>query len=330
MQYDLVVRNVTKLYKSKTTQKVALDDISFQIESGQFFALLGPNGAGKTTLIEIISGINRKTSGEILVCGHDIDKNLMKAKYSIGVVPQELVIDPFFTVREALIFYAHYYNVRDAKKRADELLEVMELTPQQHYNPRQISGGMKRRLLIAKALIHKPKLVILDEPTAGVDIELRVKLWDYFKYLNEQEKTTIMITTHYLEEAEKLCNQLVIIKNGKVLYNGGKADLLQNFGVKKLLLSIDNLTPKLLETLNEKLKNINSSLIAQHSSYLEEEDYQSHQNNITINIPENVLGSPAVKLNDIISVIINHATILDINLDNAKLDDVFIKMVNIK
>ena len=213
-------QNVTKTYEGARGVTLALDNVSFDIEAGEFFGLLGPNGAGKTTLISILAGLARASSGAVKVLGHDVVSDYAAARRSLGIVPQELVFDPFFTVREALRIQSGYFGVR-ADKRAndawiDELLDNLGLSDKADANMRQLSGGMKRRVLVAQALVHRPPVIVLDEPTAGVDVELRQTLWQFVARLN-REGHTVLLTTHYLEEAEALCGRLAMLKQGKVV-----------------------------------------------------------------------------------------------------------------
>ncbi|MEY4591781.1 MAG: hypothetical protein RIR18_676 [Pseudomonadota bacterium] len=195
---------------------LALDNLSLDIAQGEFFGLLGPNGAGKTTLISCLAGLAKPDSGQIKVLGHDVQRDYRAARTQLGVVPQELVFDPFFTVRETLRFQAGYFGLRHQDDWIDEILEHLDLTAKANENMRRLSGGMKRRVLVAQALVHKPPVIVLDEPTAGVDVELRQGLWQFIRRLNN-EGHTIILTTHYLEEAEALCHRIALIKEGKLL-----------------------------------------------------------------------------------------------------------------
>ena len=203
------VNSVSKRYGSL----VALDAVDLKIESGEFFGLLGPNGAGKTTLISIIAGLVRASSGSVRIMGHDVVDDFRAARLSVGVVPQELAFDPFFTVRETLTFQSGYFGLRDNGAWLDEVLENLGLASRADTNTRALSGGMKRRLLVAQALVHKPPVIVLDEPTAGVDVELRQTLWQFIRRLN-REGHTIVLTTHYLEEAQALCGRIAMLKCG--------------------------------------------------------------------------------------------------------------------
>jgi ABC-2 type transport system ATP-binding protein len=193
-----------------------LDAVSLTIERGEFFGLLGPNGAGKTTLIHILAGLTRATSGSARVMGHDVVGAYREARRALGVVPQELVFDPFFTVREALTFQSGYFGLRDNRDWIEEVMRHLDLTGRAETNMRALSGGMKRRVMVAQALVHKPPVIVLDEPTAGVDVELRQALWKFIRGLN-QDGHTIVLTTHYLEEAEALCGRIAMLKQGRVV-----------------------------------------------------------------------------------------------------------------
>lgn len=218
------------------TDKIALKGITLDIPRGSFFGLLGPNGAGKSTIINILAGLTLKTSGKAAIMGHCIDSDVRAARRSIGVVPQELVLDTFFTVREALEFNAGYYGVPKAERCTDEIIAAMGLTDKADVNSRKLSGGMRRRLLIAKALVHAPPVLILDEPTAGVDVELRTSLWNYVRELNAKG-TTILLTTHYLEEAQELCDEIAIINHGELVTRNSKQNLMKQFDKKQLILT---------------------------------------------------------------------------------------------
>jgi ABC-2 type transport system ATP-binding protein len=209
-------QNVAKTYSGARGAVKALDDVSFDIQAGEFFGLLGPNGAGKTTLISILAGLARASSGTVKVLGHDVVTDYAAARRSLGIVPQELVFDPFFSVREALRIQSGYFGVRKNDAWIDELLANLGLTDKADANMRQLSGGMKRRVLVAQALVHRPPVIVLDEPTAGVDVELRQTLWQFVARLN-REGHTVLLTTHYLEEAEALCSRLAMLKQGKVV-----------------------------------------------------------------------------------------------------------------
>ena len=203
----------------------ALDGVSLEIEEGEFFGLLGPNGAGKTTLISSLAGLARPDSGNLKVLGYDVIKDFRQARIRLGVVPQELVFDPFFNVRETLQIQSGYFGIRKNDDWIDEILHNLDLTSKANVNMRRLSGGMKRRVLVAQALVHKPPVIVLDEPTAGVDVELRQGLWQFVRRLNEVGHT-IILTTHYLEEAESLCGRIALMKQGRVVALDTTANLL--------------------------------------------------------------------------------------------------------
>jgi len=206
----------------------AVDSVSFSVERGGFFGLLGPNGAGKTTLINLLCGLNKLSSGKIDVMGFDVSSDPLEARARLGVVPQELVYDPYFNVTKCLEIQSNYYGLSDNKKWIGDLLERLELGEKSKANTRSLSGGMKRRLMIAQALVHKPPIIVLDEPTAGVDINLRQSLWEFIRELNE-DGHTILLTTHYLEEAEELCSDIVMMNEGRLIAYEKKSDLLERF-----------------------------------------------------------------------------------------------------
>ena len=216
MPAALSFQNVAKTYTGSRGTVRALDGVSFDIAEGEFFGLLGPNGAGKTTLISILAGLSRATGGTVTVLGHDVVADYAAARRSLGVVPQELVFDPFFSVRETLRIQSGYFGVRNNEAWIDELLQGLGLADKAGANMRQLSGGMKRRVLVAQALVHRPPVIVLDEPTAGVDVELRQTLWQFVARLN-REGHTVLLTTHYLEEAEALCHRLAMLKLGKIV-----------------------------------------------------------------------------------------------------------------
>lgn len=214
-------KHLTKHYGSL----VALNDVSLEIEEGEFFGLLGPNGAGKTTLISILAGLCRPTAGSVEVMGHDVQADFRGARRLLGIVPQELVFDPFFTVRETLQFQSGYFGIKNNGEWIDEILHHLGLADKANKNMRALSGGMKRRVLVAQALVHRPPVIVLDEPTAGVDVELRQSLWKFISRLN-QEGHTIVLTTHYLEEAQELCGRIAMLKKGQIVALDTTANLL--------------------------------------------------------------------------------------------------------
>jgi ABC-2 type transport system ATP-binding protein len=235
-------QSVSKTYAGARGAFQALDGVSFDIEEGEFFGLLGPNGAGKTTLISILAGLVRATKGRVLVRGHDVQAQYAQARRELGVVPQELVFDPFFTVREALRIQSGYFGVRRNDAWIDELLHNLGLADKANANMRQLSGGMKRRVLVAQALVHRPPVIVLDEPTAGVDVELRQTLWQFIAKLN-REGNTVLLTTHYLEEAEALCSRIAMLKVGKVVALERTSDLLKAASTNVLRFKLDGELP---------------------------------------------------------------------------------------
>ncbi|MEM7359748.1 MAG: ABC transporter ATP-binding protein [Pseudomonadota bacterium] len=219
----------------------ALNGVSFSIRQGEFFGLLGPNGAGKSTLINALAGLLRINSGSLQILGSDVRSDYRQARQKLGVVPQEIVMDPFFTVRETLQFQSGYFGIKNNEEWIDELLEQLNLTDKQNTNMRRLSGGMKRRVLIAQALVHKPPVLVLDEPTAGVDVELRQSMWRFVRRLH-QDGHTIVLTTHYLEEAEELCDRIAIIDHGEIIALETKEDLLaRGLGSKLLVRASDRI-----------------------------------------------------------------------------------------
>lgn len=279
----------------------ALNGIDLTIEQGEFFGLLGPNGAGKSTLINILAGLIKPTAGDVSVMGFDVEKQYQQARQLLGVVPQELVFDPFFNVREMLRFQAGYFGRgRENDAWVDEILEGLGLTDKAHTNMRKLSGGMKRRALIAQALAHKPPVIVLDEPTAGVDVELRQMLWEFIKKLN-REGHTIILTTHYLEEAETLCKRVAMMKHGEIVALDSTANLLNQFAGKNLTLKLSN-----------------SALPASLQPMLK----ASEQNTYTLTLSE--LGQIEFVLSELR---LANVAIEDIQLNEADLEDVFLSLV---
>jgi len=235
-------QGVAKTYTGTRGTLRALDGVSFDIERGEFFGLLGPNGAGKTTLISILAGLARATEGRVSVMGHDVIADYADARRSLGIVPQELVFDPFFSVRETLRIQSGYFGVRHNDDWIDELLAGLGLADKAGANMRQLSGGMKRRVLVAQALVHRPPVIVLDEPTAGVDVELRQTLWQFIARLNKQGHT-VLLTTHYLEEAEALCGRIAMLKQGRIVALDRTANLLAATAGSVLRFKTDDALP---------------------------------------------------------------------------------------
>jgi ABC-2 type transport system ATP-binding protein len=242
----IAFQSVSKTYATPRGLLKALDGVQFDIQEGEFFGLLGPNGAGKTTLISILAGLVRATSGRVAVLGHDVRDDYALARRKLGVVPQELVFDPFFTVREALRIQSGYFGLRQNDAWIDELLASLGLADKAGANMRQLSGGMKRRVLVAQALVHRPPVIVLDEPTAGVDVELRQTLWQFIARLNK-EGHTVLLTTHYLEEAEALCGRIAMLKAGQVVALERTSELLKAASSNVLRFKLDGALPDAFE-----------------------------------------------------------------------------------
>ena len=298
------IQNLNKTYKSSTKNINALSDVNLNIKCGSFYGLLGPNGAGKSTIINILGGTVTKDKGVLKIWGLNIDTHRKQSKLAIGIVPQELNIDAFFTPKDQLELQAGLFNVPKKERVTDYILELMELTDKANEYSRKLSGGMRRRLLVAKAMVHNPPIIILDEPTAGVDIELRQKLWNNFKKLNKQG-VTIILTTHYLEEAETLCNEIAIIHRGKIVANDNKKNLLKLIDKKILIMRFEESLDK---TLINALNKFGETKIFKKAC------------EITFK-PTNV------SIDKILKVTKNHGfTILDLQTKDANLEDVFISL----
>ena len=247
----LSFQSVSKVYPAKGAGQPpfqALRGVDLEVQEGEFFGLLGPNGAGKTTLISILAGLTRASEGCVKVHGHDVQTDYAQARQLLGVVPQELVFDPFFSVREALRIQSGYFGVKGNEAWIDELLQSLGLADKANANMRQLSGGMKRRVLVAQALVHKPRVIVLDEPTAGVDVELRQTLWQFIAKLNKQGHT-VLLTTHYLEEAEALCGRIAMLKQGQVVALERTSDLLRSATAQVLRLKLDGELPPSLKAI---------------------------------------------------------------------------------
>ena len=261
------IQSVSKTYATSQGGFQALNNVSLEIAEGEFFGLLGPNGAGKTTLISILAGLVKASSGRISVMGKDVQADFAAARKQLGVVPQELVFDPFFNVRETLRLQSGYFGVKHNDAWIDELLESLGLADKAHANMRQLSGGMKRRVLVAQALVHKPPIIVLDEPTAGVDVELRQTLWHFIAKLNKQGHT-VLLTTHYLEEAEALCNRIAMLKQGKVVALDHTSNLLQTASSNVLQFKTDSVLPQALSQVARVAGRV-VQLPAQHANDIE-------------------------------------------------------------
>ena len=232
--FALEIDNLKKTYESPTGPSTdALKGVSFNVKPGEIFGLLGPNGAGKTTLISVITTLEKATSGDVKVFGDSVTTNPLKTKTKIGIVPQEVVSSGFFNLEEILKYHSGYYGIKENSSRINHLLERLKLTDHKHKMMRQLSGGMKRRMMIAKALVHSPKVLLLDEPTAGVDVELRTQLWQFVREL-QKEGVSIVLTTHYLQEAEALCDRVGIISKGELKYVGNTREIISQLTQKKV------------------------------------------------------------------------------------------------
>ncbi|MFL2509754.1 MAG: ABC transporter ATP-binding protein [Alphaproteobacteria bacterium] len=255
-KFSIEAIKVNKIYKKKDKKIDALNNFNINIKKGSIYGLLGPNGAGKSTFINMLGGLVLKTSGSIKICGVDIDKNSKLSRTKIGIVPQELNIDPFFTPIELLELQGGLYGVAKKNRKSEEILFNLGLAEQKNSYARTLSGGMRRRLLIAKALVHNPDVLILDEPTAGVDVELRKNLWHYIRKLNK-DGMTICLTTHYLEEAQELCDYITILNKGKIVKSDTKINLLNLVGKKtvRFILDKDYPIPNKLEVYEASIKN---------------------------------------------------------------------------
>ena len=305
----LNIKNLNKIYSKKRSSTVesihALKDLNLEVKQGEIFGLLGPNGAGKSTFINILGGSTFKTSGSVNVWGFDLDKNPRQVKASIGIVPQEVNIDPFFNPKQLLELQAGLYGVKKKERITDTILKLVSLDAQANSYSRSLSGGMKRRLLVAKALVHQPPIIILDEPTAGVDVELRNRLWENVKLLNKQG-VTVILTTHYLYEAEEMCDRIAIINNGSLVALDSTENLLKRIKTKIVKFTLD----KKIEIKNDSLTSLK-----------------------LVNYDENILTisyeKSKININEVISFInMKKANIIDMSTDDGKLEDVFIRLTN--
>ena len=298
------IENLSKIYKNQNDY--SLENISLEIKSGIIFGLLGPNGAGKSTLINILADLVYKTSGSIEVLGKDYSKELNAIKPHIGIVPQELNMDPFFTPYELLELQAGLYGVPKEKRRTNEILKLLALEHKADAYARTLSGGMKRRLLIAKAMVHDPDILVLDEPTAGVDVELRQTLWENIKLLKSQGKT-IIITTHYLHEAENLCDEIAIIHHGKLLISDTTKNIKSKMNLKKIIVEHDDskiINYKSFDDLNIKIIETKKNLVIEYDpNKVNHQDLLKRLSNLDVNVK-------------------------DIKIEETNLEEVFIKLIN--
>ena len=300
----LYVKDLNKTYSKNTSKSVnAINNLNLEVNEGEIFGLLGPNGAGKSTFINILAGTTIKTSGEVNVWGFNLDINPRQVRASIGIVPQEVNVDPFFTPRNILELQAGMYGIKKKDRITDTILKLVSLEKQSKSYTRALSGGMKRRLLIAKALVHKPPIIILDEPTAGVDVELRGNLWNNIRQLNKQG-VTIILTTHYLKEAEEMCDRIGILNNGNLVALDTTKNLLKRIQTKIVKFSVDkkvNINNNSLKTVNILSNEINELIIS----------YEKNSLNISEII--NFINDQNIKLSDI-------------STDDGDLEDVFIRL----
>ncbi|GIR04756.1 MAG: multidrug ABC transporter ATP-binding protein [Candidatus Pelagibacterales bacterium] len=298
------VRDLNKIYGvGSKNEKVALNNISLQVKKGSIFGLLGPNGAGKSTFINILADLVRKTSGHIDIFGMSHDEKLKDVKKLMGIVPQELNIDPFFTPYELLEIQAGLFGVPKNNRRTNEILKLLALEDKSHAYARTLSGGMRRRLLIAKAMVHNPEILILDEPTAGVDVELRANLWANINKLNNEGKT-IIITTHYLHEAEELCNEIAIIDNGNLITKDTTSNIKSLIDRKQIIISLDS-------------KNFNLDPIMGLDV-----ECEINSDNLIINYKPS-----EIRFNKILDALrLSNIQIKDLTINETKLEDVFLKL----
>jgi ABC-2 type transport system ATP-binding protein len=250
-EFAIEIEGLSKIYagSNKQVPKHALKDVSLKIRRGSFFGLLGPNGAGKSTLINILAGLVNKTTGSAKIWGHDIDTEMRAARRAIGVVPQELNIDPFFTPSELLDLQAGLYGVPKAERQTSQVLSAVGLSDKANAYTRSLSGGMRRRLLVGKAMVHRPPILVLDEPSAGVDVDLRRQLWTHVREMNEQG-ITVLLTTHYLEEAQAMCDQIAIINHGRIIACEATETMLQRLDAKQLTVSLSKPVGKIPDALS--------------------------------------------------------------------------------
>ena len=303
-KFAIQAKHLNKTYNKKKSKPVnALIDFNIEIPKNSIYGLLGPNGAGKSTFINILGGLVKKDSGKINICGIDADEKPKETRMKIGIVPQELNMDPFFTPFELLELQAGLYGVRKNDRKTHEILEKVSLIDQKDAYARTLSGGMRRRLLVAKALVHNPDVIILDEPTAGVDIELRQNLWNYIRELTNNE-TTVCLTTHYLEEAESLCDYITIINDGKILKSDTKNNLLNLIGKKTVSFILDTNNIKIPDL----LKKFNPAI---------------EKNKLLLKYDKN-----KIKLKEIINILNNNQiSFNEINTYESDLKDVFINLI---
>jgi ABC-2 type transport system ATP-binding protein len=296
------MQGIRKEYDDGT---VALHDLDLTIDQGEFFGYLGPNGAGKTTTINILTGLCSYSNGTAEVMGHDATDDYQHARMAIGLSEQEINVDPYFTIKEALRYQAGFYGIgrKQAKQRALELLDQLGIADKADNRIRQLSGGMKRRVAIAKAMVHDPPILILDEPTAGLDVELRRELWEYMTKINEEQNKTILLTTHYIEEAEQLCNRIGILNNGELIALDDKDELMNDLSHKQLKVKTD------ATTIPDAIHDI-------------DEDAELHDGELIIHL------APKSNPDKIIRVVQENVTIKDILIEREDLEEIFVRLIN--
>ena len=303
--YAIEAKEVNKIFKKKSKETIALQNFNIKIKKGSIHGLLGPNGAGKSTFINILGGLVKKNSGDVKICGLNIDNKQKQSKFKIGIVPQELNIDPFFTPYELLELQAGLYGISKKNRKTIQILDNLNLVDKKDAYARSLSGGMRRRLLIAKALVHSPEMLVLDEPTAGVDINLRKSLWEYIKKIN-RSGTTVCLTTHYLEEADQLCENITILNLGRVIANDTKINLLKTILTKKVTFILKNEINSLPNFKDFKYKIKNNIL-----------DISYNKQDINLNQILQILKSKNIEFNEI-------------NTYESNLEDAFIKLTNLE
>ena len=304
-KFALAVENLTKIYSSPKTKKhnKALNELSFEVRQGEVFGLLGPNGAGKTTFLSILGGTVIKTSGKVNVWGFDLDQNPRQVRASVGIVPQEVNLDAFFSPKKLLELQAGLYGITKQNRITDLILNMVSLEDKANAYSRSLSGGMKRRLLIAKAMVHQPPILILDEPTAGVDVELRNKLWENVKALNK-EGVTIILTTHYFIEAQEMCDRIAIIDKGNLVALDTTEKLLERIKTKKIKFKVKNMEFNknlMMKDVNFKINSKNSILVTYEKNSIDFEEIVNYLNK-------------------------NNVKVEDISTEDGDLEDVFVKL----
>lgn len=329
----IYINNLTKVYHlggksgSFAEPKLALDGLNLCIKTGTIFGLLGPNGAGKSTLINILAGTVLKSSGDVRILGVDIDADPKRARSLIGVVPQEIAVDTFFPVWQALEFTAGYFGIRPAQRITDHLLKSLSLQDKKNSLPQRLSGGMKRRFLMAKAMVHSPRILVLDEPTAGVDIELRDQLWEYVKKLNRDKGITVIITTHYLTEAQELCNEIAFINNGKIIKQAPKDKLLLELGSRYLDVEFEGDPDfEMMEKYKEQqYKNLQYQALGEHKIRFNLQSWHKNQNGQQVSASKEMEGSEFNQILGLLQAMNLH--IKDLRLNEPDLEDLFYKII---